>query len=195
VVFPFYKYDFLDILTKNTPVETPFKKAYVFAPDLKYDEHQHEYLTKLMENIEVESPYDGLYSIHQLQSGYYRKYKFIIAFENVIDTDYVTEKFYEPLIKGSVPIYLGAPNIDDFAPGDNCFVDVRKFENPKSLADFIKACYDDEQLYAQFFEWKNKPLRQSFVQKIEEQKEHPLVRLCRKVAEISVIFKNPDPPL
>lgn len=38
-----------------------------------------------------------------------------MAFENVIAMDYVTEKFYDPLIAGSVLVYLGAPNIADFA--------------------------------------------------------------------------------
>lgn len=88
------------------------------------------------------------------------------------------------MLAGTVPIYLGAPNIKDFAPGNNCFVDVRQFENPKSLAEYIKKCYDDEQLYAKFFEWRNQPLRQSFLSKVKKQKEHPLVRLCRKVDEI-----------
>ena len=41
----------------------------------------------------------------------YRKYKFVIAFENAIEEDYVTEKFYDPLLAGSVPVYLGAPSI------------------------------------------------------------------------------------
>ena len=89
------------------------------------------------------------------------------------------------MLAGSVPIYLGAPNIEDFAPGDNCFVDVRQFESPESLADFIKRCYEDDQLYAKFFEWRNQPLRQSFLGKIKEQKEHPLVRLCQKVDEMN----------
>jgi len=65
-------------------------------------------------------------------------------------------------------------------------VDVRQFENPKTLANFINACCDDEQLYTKFFDFKTKPLNQSFLQKIEEQKEHPLVRLCRKVDEINL---------
>jgi hypothetical protein len=116
---------------------------------------------------------------------YFRSYKFVLAFEDFADTDYVTNKFYDPLLADTVPIYLGAPNIEDFAPGDNCFVDVRQFENPKSLAEFIKKCDADEQLYAKFFEWRNQPLRQSFLNKVNKQKEHPLVRLCGKVDEMN----------
>ena len=108
------------------------------------------------------------------------KYKFVIAFEDAIERDYITDQFYDPLIANSVPIYIGAPNIVDFAPGENCFVDLRQFETPQLLANFIKDCCEDEHLYAKFFEWRTQPFKQSFQQKIIEQKEHPLVRLCRK---------------
>jgi len=39
------------------------------------------------------------------------KYKFAIAMENGICNDYITEKLWRPLILGTVPITLGAPNI------------------------------------------------------------------------------------
>ena len=67
----------------------------------------------------------------------YRQYKFVIAFENSRANDYVTEKFYDPLLAGAVPIYLGAPNIETFAPGENCSVDIRNFSSPKELAAFL----------------------------------------------------------
>lgn len=44
------------------------------------------------------------------------EYKFSLAFENSETKDYVTEKFYEPLVAGAVPIYMGAPNVKFFAP-------------------------------------------------------------------------------
>lgn len=44
------------------------------------------------------------------------KYKFSIAFENVIQKDYVTEKLFHSFITKTVPIYMGAPNIQDFLP-------------------------------------------------------------------------------
>lgn len=50
------------------------------------------------------------------------RYMFNLAFENGISLHYVTEKSFDPLISGSVPVYLGAPNIDEFAPGDHCFI-------------------------------------------------------------------------
>ena len=36
-------------------------------------------------------------------------YKFHIAIENWACDDYITEKFWRPLLVGSVPIYFGSP--------------------------------------------------------------------------------------
>lgn len=40
------------------------------------------------------------------------RYKFVIAYENSVCTDYITEKIWRPLALGIVPIYFGAPNIE-----------------------------------------------------------------------------------
>lgn len=82
----------------------------------------------------------------------YSTYKFVIAFENAIAPDYVTEKFFDPLLAGSLPIYRGAPNIKDFAPGENCFIHAKDFESPQALAAFINAYCKDEHLYNSFAE-------------------------------------------
>lgn len=39
------------------------------------------------------------------------RYKFVIAYENSVCEDYITEKLWRPLILGVVPIYFGAPNV------------------------------------------------------------------------------------
>lgn len=39
------------------------------------------------------------------------RYKFVIAYENGVCNDYITEKLWRPLTLGVVPIYFGAPNV------------------------------------------------------------------------------------
>jgi hypothetical protein len=112
-----------------------------------------------------------------------KRYKFTLAFENAIATDYVTEKFYDPLIAASVPVYLGAPNIDDFAPGDHCFINATDWKSPEALAQYLLKLAGDESLYAEFFEWKESPFRPRFSELIELVKEPAFVRLCKKVDE------------
>lgn len=53
------------------------------------------------------------------------------VFENAISKNYVTEKFFEPPIVGSVPVYLGASNIEIFSPGEYAFIDVRDYDSPE----------------------------------------------------------------
>ena len=198
VVYPHYRYSYSEIFSqKVSAVRKQNKHRRSISGRINKNAGCMVYLKELMKHTVIDS-HGRLYSTKQPAADYgletrldvYQDYKFIIAFEDAIETDYVTERFFEPLIAGSVPVYLGAPNIDDFAPGDNCFVDVRQFESPRSLAHFINACYEDEQLYSKFFEWKNWPLRQSFLRKMEIQKEHPLVRLCRKVDEMKLSQKS-----
>jgi glycoprotein 3-alpha-L-fucosyltransferase len=45
-----------------------------------------------------------------------RQHLFSLAFENSNVRGYVTEKYYQSLVAGSVPVYMGAPNIADFSP-------------------------------------------------------------------------------
>lgn len=96
------------------------------------------------------------------------RYKFTLAFENAVSTDYVTEKFFDPLRVGSVPVYLGAPNVEAFAPGDNCFIDATRFESPRALARYLLELAADEGRYAAYLRWKSEPLRPSFLRMTEE---------------------------
>jgi len=55
------------------------------------------------------------------------QYKFYFAFENTFENcDYVSEKVYAGWAAGSVPLYMGSPHIEEYAPGDNSVIDVRK---------------------------------------------------------------------
>ena len=65
------------------------------------------------------------------------KCKFNLCVENLRYNGYVTEKIIHSFITGSIPVYLGAPDIDKFIP-KNCFVDVRDFKTNEELFDFMK---------------------------------------------------------
>ena len=41
-------------------------------------------------------------------------YMFTIVIENVSDKNYFTEKIIDPLLTGTIPIYWGCPNIDNY---------------------------------------------------------------------------------
>lgn len=56
------------------------------------------------------------------------QYKFSLCFENMAIKGYVTEKIFDCLYTGTVPLYLGAPDIEDLIPKD-VYIDCRKFSS------------------------------------------------------------------
>ena len=106
------------------------------------------------------------------------RHKFTLAFENTITRDYVTEKFFDPLIAGSVPVYLGAPNVVDYTPGEDCFINAADFDGPASLANYLNALGEDEAAYGKYLAWKARPLRPQFLLMLETTCIPGLHRLC-----------------
>jgi hypothetical protein len=91
-----------------------------------------------------------------------KHYKFTVAMENSIEHDYVTEKLWHPLAAGSVPLFYGARNVDDWLPCHNCIIDLRQFANQKEAAEYIKTVSENETLYAEYHKWRKEPIRPSF---------------------------------
>ncbi|UJR29852.1 hypothetical protein I4U23_017395 [Adineta vaga] len=90
-------------------------------------------------------------------------YLFTIAIENSINHDYITEKLWHTFVAGSVPIYLGAPNVDDWLPcRTDCIIDLRKFATPKDAALFIKKVAMNRTLYESYHQWRNEPVAENF---------------------------------
>src|SRR5262249_35255071 len=106
------------------------------------------------------------------------RYKFTLSFENACARDYVTEKFFDPLVAGSVPVYLGAPNVEDFAPGHHCFINVAEFPDPSKLANHLKALAEDVEAYRSFFAWKERPYCPGFCSLLARTGASPIARLC-----------------
>lgn len=76
----------------------------------------------------------------------YSNYKFAVCYENARDlTGYISEKIFDCLFSGCIPIYWGADNISDFIPS-NCFIDKRDFESFESLYEFISNMNENEYL-------------------------------------------------
>jgi len=64
--------------------------------------------------------------------------KFSICFENFRFPGYITEKIFDCFFTGTVPIYLGAPDIENYVP-TNCFVDASQFGSFSEMNDFIRS--------------------------------------------------------
>jgi len=78
------------------------------------------------------------------------QYKFSVCFENTnLIRDYISEKIFDSFLSQTVPIYWGAPNIDEIIP-KNCFIDFRDFNNYEELYAYIKNMTNKD--YMQYIE-------------------------------------------
>jgi hypothetical protein len=110
------------------------------------------------------------------------KYRFCLAFENAIAPDYVTEKFYDPLLAGSVPVYLGAPNIAEFAPVEGCYINAADFAGPAELAAYLLQLNRDEPAYDRFLNWQERAYTEPFKALCQEIGRPVLERLCERAS-------------
>lgn len=63
-------------------------------------------------------------------------YKFSLCFENTSFPGFITEKIIDCFKAGTIPIYLGTPDITKFIPADT-FIDMRKFKSMEKLLSFL----------------------------------------------------------
>jgi len=71
------------------------------------------------------------------------EYNFAFAFENCELSGYITDKIFDCFYTGTIPIYLGDPDVEKYIPKD-CFVDMRDFKNYEELKRFLKSLTESE---------------------------------------------------
>lgn len=125
---------------------------------------RNQYLTELMKYIHVDqwgsclknTPGDFWKTRHanfeQQKLDFLKKtpYKFLIAFENAVEEDYVTEKIYHAYLTRSIPIYYGDKAVFDLVPANSSLVYANNY-SPKELAELIQRIANNYALYSQYF--------------------------------------------
>jgi hypothetical protein len=66
------------------------------------------------------------------------QYTFALCFENSILKGWITEKIFDCIFAGTVPVYWGAPDIEEAVPRE-CFIDMRDFADYAELRDFLRS--------------------------------------------------------
>ena len=111
-----------------------------------------------------------------------RRYKFTLAFENSVSADYVSDKFFDPLSVGSVPIYRGTRDVAALAPAPDSYIDAADFSGPAELGAYLRALDRDPAAYARYHAWRERGLAPSFLAHLERLRDPWLERLARAVA-------------
>ncbi|KAG5548155.1 hypothetical protein RHGRI_013751 [Rhododendron griersonianum] len=107
-----------------------------------------------------------------------KRYKFSLAFENSNEEDYVTEKFFQSLVAGCVPVVVGAPNILDFAPSPDSILHIRELKDAESVANTMKSLAENSDAYNQSLRWKFEGPSDSFKALVDMAAVHSSCRLC-----------------
>lgn len=71
------------------------------------------------------------------------RYRFSLCFENMAMNGYVTEKLFDCLYAGTIPLYLGASNIEQLVPS-KAYIDCRYFDTWEEMAKHVMAMSDIE---------------------------------------------------
>jgi len=115
------------------------------------------------------------------------KYKFCITMENSNEEDYVSEKLWQSLKAGCLPIYYGAPNIDKFlpVPANQIILNYNDFDSPEALSDELVRLNNNDEEYNKYFEWKKlnpetDKLLEGFQWLMKQAKRNPTCDFCRR---------------
>ena len=118
-------------------------------------------------------------------------YKFSLAFENSETDDYISEKFFGSLQAGSVPVYIGAPNIKFFAPDCGKFGPGKPWKSraviwagdydfdAKKLAEYLLYLDGNDTAYNEYLQWKVEGYSGDFKAMVDlTAKTHTACRQC-----------------
>lgn len=81
---------------------------------------------------------------------YLKQFKFCIAYENIIQEGYTTEKFLHAKAAGCIPIYWGDPKLEHDFDINGC-IDARNFTTDEELIDAVREIDTNDELYHQKF--------------------------------------------
>eukprot|EP00550_Attheya_septentrionalis_P005756 CAMPEP_0198283032 /NCGR_PEP_ID=MMETSP1449-20131203/2718_1 /TAXON_ID=420275 /ORGANISM="Attheya septentrionalis, Strain CCMP2084" /LENGTH=481 /DNA_ID=CAMNT_0043979487 /DNA_START=147 /DNA_END=1592 /DNA_ORIENTATION=- len=109
-------------------------------------------------------------------------HKFTFALENTFSEDYFTEKRWQVLFAGSVPIVFDNHNSRMFLPDDDAAVLVGTAEEPAQLARRLRDLDTDYEEYSKLYLWKERGLRPEFVRKLFLSTDYLMCRICEHVA-------------
>jgi hypothetical protein len=152
---------------------------------------QQDYVRRLMTRVKIDSFGRSLNNMRlaedrgrETKMQIFGRYKLTLAFENSIARDYVTEKFYDPLAAGSVPVYRGAPNIDELAPAPNCFINAARFASPDDVAAYLNHVLGSDGEYQRYLDWRTSGASAAFMAALDQIKLSAMQRLAQRINQL-----------
>ena len=146
----------VDKWEKNDSPSDPSKRKGIalFSSDCSFH-WRTQYYRKLMQYVNITSYGKCFHNAQEPSSRDNRsslvdiasKHRMVVTFENVIQTDYISEKIVLVYQSGAIPVYWGPPEIYSWVPGNHSFIDASMFDGPKELAAYLKKVDEDDELF------------------------------------------------
>ncbi len=169
-----------------------------FISNCKSMNDREAYMKELMKFVQVDSYGSCLNTINKTDEnsggwhdlGFKRKvqnrYMFSLAFENANEMDWVTEKLFDPLMAGSIPIYMGAANVADYLPCANasCVIQVNDYSSPEDLANHLWAVSESDELFNALHAWRKHEFRPEFDELTRLTRLNYQCAVCQRAYEI-----------
>lgn len=110
-------------------------------------------------------------------------FMFYFAVENagVSCPEYVTEKIYYALSRGSIPIYIGWEGVNELLPGQDSWIDLRNYATPQQLAKRLREIAESDEEWEKMHKWRYedpKTWPKLFQKAIRQQTEDSKNALC-----------------
>lgn len=114
-------------------------------------------------------------------------YMFYLAFENSIEPGYVTEKPFDALIGGSVPIYLGDhQHFKKLQPHPKASISVADFDgNYTALVEYLQYLMGNETAYEEHRDWRKTYSYERNIQRLEILQKSWYCRVCQWAAKVA----------
>lgn len=187
IPLPYFSWTDYDIQKPAVQYSSVIKGASFIASNCASHNSRESVVQELMTMMRVDSlgtcipnaePPPG--SSRNNKESMLQKYLFHLAFENSNEEDYITEKLWGTLASGTLPVYMGAPNVQDHVP-DHSIISWHDFPSTQKLGEYLQKVAADKELYESYHTWRTKALPEKFQRKYDMTRVHSVCRTCKFV--------------
>ena len=168
------------------------EKAVLFVARNCETKSRREQLVKMLQkHVRIDSVSDCLHNKdwpadipQEDKRALLRRYVALLAAENSIEADYVTEKVYAGLVTGAVPVYYGAPNVEKFVPSNSVIKVPYPLtdEGVKRVAEKIQLVFNSKEEYERLTRFKRLgKYEDKFLETFNFTRVDVKCRLCQKI--------------
>ena len=185
IPLPYFSWAEYDINSDPVKYNNVIHGASFMARNCGSKNHREKMVIELQEYFRVDSLSSCLHNAKppnglglQDKKKVMQQYLFHLSFENGITQDYITEKLWGALAAGTVPVFLGSPNIKEHVPHGSV-INTLDFETPEALGKYLTKVAANQTLYEQYHEWRKHDFPEAFVKKYNFTHIHSECRTCR----------------